>query len=215
VSTKDVPAPPVTWTGFYIGGHIGGAWADLKTTDVDQWWSAYGHDWNTNPIGVIGGGQAGYNYQTGAFVIGFEADFGGTGFSNSANIAPFLQINSGAGFYADVTGRLGYAAGPALFYVKGGWATAPLSGCVRSARRINWSTDSFIIDAAMIPPKARNLLKPAAKRPDFWHCRAKRPQSGCRVRQSGWTRAQAALGKRVLSANGCRLNIGGNASIGT
>ena len=29
---KDVPAyvPPPTWTGFYIGAHVGGAWADLQ-----------------------------------------------------------------------------------------------------------------------------------------------------------------------------------------
>ena len=28
-SIKDVPAPPVfNWSGFYIGGHLGGAWAN-------------------------------------------------------------------------------------------------------------------------------------------------------------------------------------------
>jgi hypothetical protein len=36
--------------------------------------------------------------------------------------ASFLFSNVGSGFYADVTARLGYAAGPALFYAKGGWA---------------------------------------------------------------------------------------------
>ena len=34
----------------------------------------------------------------------------------------FLHVKNDANFYADVTGRLGYAAGPALFYAKGGWA---------------------------------------------------------------------------------------------
>ena len=33
-SLKDVPyvAAAPTWTGFYVGAHVGGAWADLRTT---------------------------------------------------------------------------------------------------------------------------------------------------------------------------------------
>ena len=31
---KEAPyVPPPLWTGFYIGAHVGGAWADLQTTD--------------------------------------------------------------------------------------------------------------------------------------------------------------------------------------
>ncbi len=123
---KDVPYVAVpTWTGFYIGAHVGGAWADLQTTDVAGWWSPAGSQWNNTATGVIGGGQLGYNYQTGAFVFGVEADFGGLGISHrqSPYARPDLYYsNVDSGFYADVTGRLGYAAGPALFYVKGGWA---------------------------------------------------------------------------------------------
>ena len=78
--------------------------------------------------GVIGGGQIGYNWQANnvfnGFVFGVEADFGGTGFS--FNHHPFNNVlfndDMNSGFYADFTGRLGYAAGPALFYIKGGWA---------------------------------------------------------------------------------------------
>ena len=84
--------------------------------------------WNNNNDGVFGGGTIGYNYQTGAFVFGVEADFGGAGLTNNwnngcgAGNVGFLHVKNDANFYADVTGRLGYAAGPALFYVKGGWA---------------------------------------------------------------------------------------------
>jgi hypothetical protein len=65
-------APPVTlydWTGFYIGGHGGWAWTQK--------------DWRDGLSGVelvsytadrsIGGVQGGYNRQTGAFVVGVEA----------------------------------------------------------------------------------------------------------------------------------------------
>jgi opacity protein-like surface antigen len=126
---KDVAfVPPPLWTGLYIGAHIGGAWADLKNTDRDHFWGTDTFGWNDSVSGVIGGGQIGYNWQANnvfnGFVFGVEADFGGTGFS--FNHHPFnnvlLNDETNSGFYADFTGRLGYAAGPALFYIKGGWA---------------------------------------------------------------------------------------------
>ena len=129
---KDVAfVPPPLWTGFYIGAHVGGAWADLETRDrfgvfnnpvvVDR-------GWTDSTSGVIGGGQIGYNWQANnvfnGFVFGVEADFGGTGFSSNHHPFnnPLLHDNEDAGFYADLTGRLGYAFGPTLFYFKGGWA---------------------------------------------------------------------------------------------
>lgn len=128
--------PPPTWTGFYIGAHVGGFWADIKNNDggfqdYHTYWDYPNRvvaSWNNNNDGVFGGGTVGYNYQTGAFVFGVEADFGGAGLTSDWNngVAPgrdgFLHVKNDASFYADVTGRLGYAVGPALFYAKGGWA---------------------------------------------------------------------------------------------
>ena len=131
-SLKDVPAyvPPPTWTGFYVGAHVGGAWADLSNHDVDGYtFNGPNYGWSNNNSGVFGGGTVGYNYQTSAFVFGVEADFGGAGLTGNWNngyaatyASGYLWAKDNASFYADVTGRLGYAAGPALFYVKGGWA---------------------------------------------------------------------------------------------
>jgi outer membrane immunogenic protein len=137
-STKDVPAyvPPPLWTGFYIGAHVGGIWADIRDRDLNGFITpGLERTFNNNNSGVFGGGTVGYNWQagnlgfgSGAWVIGFEADFGGAGLNNSFNdgLLPtqfgFLRIKNDGNFYADVTGRLGYAVGPALFYAKGGWA---------------------------------------------------------------------------------------------
>jgi outer membrane immunogenic protein len=61
-------------------------------------------------------------------VFGVEADFGGAGLTGNWNNSyastdpRYFWGKNDASFYADVTGRLGYAAGPALFYAKGGWA---------------------------------------------------------------------------------------------
>jgi outer membrane immunogenic protein len=52
--------PPFTWTGFYLGGNIGGAWANRDVTDT-----FLGVNFNNgNNDGVfIGGGQLGFNWQ--------------------------------------------------------------------------------------------------------------------------------------------------------
>jgi len=65
-------APVFSWTGFYIGGNIGGAWAQRDVTD-----SVLGLNFdNGTSNGVfIGGGQIGGNYQVGNFVRGVEGDF--------------------------------------------------------------------------------------------------------------------------------------------
>ena len=137
-SLKDAaPAfvPPTTWTGFYLGGHIGGFWTDNKYTDngyYDNTWNENfvdpsPHSWNDNQSGVFGGGQLGYNFQSGAFVFGVEADFGVIDLNHQHVLYTMTRGDNywskeDGSFYADVTGRIGYAVGPALFYAKGGWA---------------------------------------------------------------------------------------------
>src|SRR6516165_2595195 len=119
---KDVAfVPPPLWTGLYIGAHVGGAWADLQTTDRFDIFGEVNPRFTDSVSGVIGGGQIGYNWQANnvfnGFVFGVEADFGCVGFSFNHHPFNIVLFNDdmNSGFYADVTGRLGYAAGPALF----------------------------------------------------------------------------------------------------
>src|SRR5262245_24391535 len=64
--------PPFIWTGFYLGGNIGGAWANRDV--VDPFLSVNFNNGNNNGV-FIGGGQLGYNWQIGYAVLGIEADF--------------------------------------------------------------------------------------------------------------------------------------------
>ncbi|KAA6205477.1 MAG: porin family protein [Candidatus Tokpelaia sp.] len=89
-----VAAPSgVNWTGFYVGGTIGGAWAESKTRlrgpmeiseggDKDSWGRIAKK--TVNPDSFIGGIYAGYNFEIGALantpflkdvVFGVETDF--------------------------------------------------------------------------------------------------------------------------------------------
>jgi opacity protein-like surface antigen len=83
-----VPAPPpFTWTGFYVGGNLGGAWADNDSTyvGVAVGYSIAPHTVSLPSASVVGGGQIGGNWQTGMFVLGGEADIDGRYLNASAN----------------------------------------------------------------------------------------------------------------------------------
>src|ERR1700675_5219221 len=104
-------APIYNWTGFYIGGHIGGAFAGDN--------SLTGNDGR-----FLGGVQGGADYQFApSWVIGIEAQYSWLGNNNNGVIFPggFVYSNNQRAL-ASVTGRVGYTWGPALLYVKGGYA---------------------------------------------------------------------------------------------
>src|SRR3954467_14017217 len=63
-------APVYNWTGFYIGGNLGGGMASSHFDDPCFYCSSA-----TPTSGFFTGGvQAGYNYQFGVGLIGIEAD---------------------------------------------------------------------------------------------------------------------------------------------
>ena len=117
-----VPVPYYNWTGFYIGGNLGGGFSSGSFSDP------LGNTF-TSPSNFkfLGGGQVGANYEFGnGFLIGVEAMFDWT--PNSGNTATLttpggaaaLTINNS--WLTTVTGRLGYAWDRLLIYGKGGFA---------------------------------------------------------------------------------------------
>jgi outer membrane immunogenic protein len=121
-------APVYNWTGFYLGGHVGYGWADTDHTMSVSF--ALGTLRTTsNRDGLLGGGQVGYNWQTGAMVLGVEADASwtdikGTGVAIGGG-GPF-RFTTTNDWIATVTGRIGFAANNILFYGKGGAAFTEL-----------------------------------------------------------------------------------------
>ena len=109
---KEAPAPvfvppPFTWTGFYVGLNAGGILtqrqpfgATLFDPDADVRWrlphrSDFPGGLGSGNTGFIGGGQAGYNWQTGAFVLGVETDFQGTTLSKTFNNVGVSFVGAG------------------------------------------------------------------------------------------------------------------------
>ena len=104
----------VNWTGLYLGANVGYGWASVGT-------ALGSNDLN----GIIGGGQIGYNWQTGPLVLGIEGDFQGSGESRSDSgtigAIPFT-VDQNIPWFATLRGRIGYAFGPTMFYFTGGGA---------------------------------------------------------------------------------------------
>jgi outer membrane immunogenic protein len=107
-----VVAPAFSWSGFYLGAHVGYGFG--RTTPSD------GLSFPMNTSGGLIGGQIGFNYQINQIVLGAEADLAYAGISGSrVSLAPqvlFVRTN----MLGSVRARAGFAVDRALFYVTGG-----------------------------------------------------------------------------------------------
>jgi len=112
------------WSGIYIGGHLGAAWADTTWANI----SLTGESEKFSPTALIGGGHVGAQKQFGNLVAGVELSYSGLGSDETvASVAsPTVSYATKASDLFMVAGRLGWAADNYLLYVKGGYANADL-----------------------------------------------------------------------------------------
>jgi outer membrane immunogenic protein len=127
------PAPIYNWTGFYIGGHVGGGWGTTETTLTGATitppggpaaTAAFGFPFAQNSTsGFLGGGQIGYNWQAGWAVFGVQADIAGLDVKGTTPCVILLSCTTKSDWLATATGRIGaVVADRGLVYVKGGAA---------------------------------------------------------------------------------------------
>ncbi len=133
-----VAPPAYDWSGIYIGAHVGGGWATNDLSDpgiglVALALPGFPVVQTTDSSGILGGVQAGWNYQFGRFILGTELDFSWADV-NGTNASTFAVGVGGAGtsitrtLTADTnwigtsTLRLGYAHDRWMFYSKVGVA---------------------------------------------------------------------------------------------
>ncbi len=114
------PPPPITWTGCYIGGNVGGAFGHFS---VDTPFGSVSDDGS----GFAGGGQVGCDYQfSGGWVIGIRDNFDWTNNNRSRTftVDGFPAVaNFNNQWFDTLTGRIGYAFQPNLLaYFQGGAA---------------------------------------------------------------------------------------------
>ncbi len=110
------------WTGFYVGGHFG--YGDASFGPGSNPLPLEGIFFPHSPTGVIGGYQMGYNKAlANHVVIGVEADatFMAPTDQPALAAAP-APFNTTLDYVGTVRGRIGYAFGPWLPYLTGGFA---------------------------------------------------------------------------------------------
>jgi outer membrane immunogenic protein len=108
--TAPAPLSSYSWVGPYLGGNLGYEWGTTSNNP-------------TRPSGIAGGVQGGYNWQSGQFVFGGEADIQLSGASDK--FAPWKFSNP---WFGTVRGRAGYAIHNFLLYGTAGLAFGELTG---------------------------------------------------------------------------------------
>ncbi|WP_074123132.1 outer membrane beta-barrel protein [Bradyrhizobium sp. AS23.2] len=130
--TKAAPLASVySWTGFYIGGNIGGG---MASSHFDDPCIIYCSSATPTRGFFTGGAQIGYNYQFGAGLVGIEADVNGNSSFKDSVIGGgdffALRVSSKADISGSIRARAGLVVNNALVYVTGGaaWADVKQTG---------------------------------------------------------------------------------------
>jgi outer membrane immunogenic protein len=102
--------PAFTWSGFYVGANAGYGFGNVNANGFA----------NVGDLdGFVGGGQVGYNYQMGQFVLGLEADLQFADLSSGNNLG---LIGVKTDYFGTVRARAGVAFDRFMPYITGGWA---------------------------------------------------------------------------------------------
>ena len=139
------PAPFWSWTGFYAGFHLASGWANPTWQSGEGFGAAVPFPGGASGNGAVGGGQIGWNYQTGSWVLGVEAAFSAADINAETKCAAqafICTVNVDA--LGTATGRLGFAFDQFLVYGKAGVAVehsrdAMVVGGTASAFSLNGS----------------------------------------------------------------------------
>jgi outer membrane immunogenic protein len=116
------------WSGFYIGGTVGGGWATGTLTD-----GITGASFTQNNAGFVGGGTFGANWEViPRYVLGLEGTLEGASIAKTSStvgvtingVANTVQGSTQTNWLSTVAARFGIVQYNMLFYGKagGGWA---------------------------------------------------------------------------------------------
>jgi outer membrane immunogenic protein len=147
------PPPVFSWTGWYVGLNAGGIWSNssdtVEPTGCFVTAPLCGGALTNNPLrtdtgnlnhkaGFTGGGQFGYNWQSGPAVFGLETDFNFSSLNTSDGVnralaAPLVgnivhTVNEKLDWFGTFRGRWGFTQAPTwLIYATGGLAYGHIS----------------------------------------------------------------------------------------
>jgi outer membrane immunogenic protein len=147
------PAPIGLWDGLFIGGNVGGAWSRTSwctdATVLGGCGAPPADQVSMKATGAVGGGQVGYRFMFGNFMIGPEAMLDAmTLYSTITDTNPAVgagrtRTTTFSGI-SSVTGDAGFAFDRFLAYGKGGWAITHVSFDASSAADGDLKGNEFV-----------------------------------------------------------------------
>lgn len=117
--------PAFVWSGGYVGLQGGYGWTDVDV-DVD-FDPGFSDSFDAN--GGFAGLYAGYNFQSGSFVGGIEADINKAWIDETALVGP-IEADTELDWFGSIRGRAGFAFDRALVFGTAGVAFASASADV-------------------------------------------------------------------------------------
>ena len=133
VKAGPAPVPVYDWSGFYVGGFGGYAFGNQNLNNAlgPAGFANFTTNWETH--GAFGGGEIGYNWQSGNIVFGIEADGAGSNIQGRDNFAltdvnglPMDDFNK-LKWVASLRARGGIAVDRLLLFFDGGWAVGDIA----------------------------------------------------------------------------------------
>ena len=119
------PASVYNWNGLYAGLNIGYEWTKVTNSGF-------------KPSGIAGGGQLGYSWQIGQFVLGGETDIQASAADDT--FAPYKFSNP---WFGTLRGRAGFAINNVLLFATAGLAygelKAELGNLDESKTLVGWT----------------------------------------------------------------------------
>jgi outer membrane immunogenic protein len=120
------PPPDDVWTGFQVGGHVGGNWSHTNSQTINTVNGAAEGSVNSTSTSHIGGGiQAGYDHMMPSrLVVGAFAAASVWGLNDTSSTTIGANVHttqSKTDWVASAVGRVGYGMQKVMIYGLGGW----------------------------------------------------------------------------------------------
>jgi outer membrane immunogenic protein len=129
-------APVFTWTGCYVGAHVGGGTMTSNYEGAAGGGGANAAD-SSNGRGGVAGGQLGCNYQDGNWVFGLEGEGYWSGIKTTNNSSTINSLGVTTERFGNtvannndftIAARAGFTMDRTWIYGKAGWAWGSIKG---------------------------------------------------------------------------------------
>ena len=126
--------PTYDWSGFYLGGQIGYGWSRSTTGPIIAYDPFPTVDFTLPGIGIngsglLGGIEAGYNWQSGHMLFGFEGDVSAAGIKGTyTDAVNNFSVDSTITSLSTLRVRIGLPIDRLLLFASGGLAVAGVKG---------------------------------------------------------------------------------------